>query len=248
MNYRWHYDKLIETRKSRLLEKDKYYENHHIIPKSMGGDNSPENFVQLTAREHFIAHWLLWRIHRNRSTSFAFYALCRFGKNRKKQWTNFSCSSRAYEEAKIAKTEFGFSDETRLNMSLHQKGKIWINDTQKSLRIDKEQLEEYIAEGWITGRIKFSNEIRLNMSISQRNKVTPDHVKDKIRQSNIGKHSESLKGNKNHLGHKHPESAKEIMRIKKLGKKRKAFTIETIEKMRNARILFWKNKQIEQDI
>lgn len=248
MDYQWHYDRLIETRKGRLLEKGKYYENHHIIPKSMGGDNSSINFVQLTAREHFIAHWLLWRIYRNRSTSFAFYALCRFGKNRKKQWTDFTCSSRAYEEAKLVKSEFGFSDESCLNMSLHQKGKIWINDTQKSLRINKEQLEDYVSNGWIRGRIDFSVEARKNMSISQLDKVTPEHVKAKIRLSNIGKHSESLKGNKNHLNCKHSAESKELMRNKKIGKKRKAFTTETKEKMKTTRKLYWENMRLQQDI
>lgn len=36
-----------------------YYEKHHIIPKFMGGSNTKENFVLLTAKEHFVAHMLL---------------------------------------------------------------------------------------------------------------------------------------------------------------------------------------------
>jgi hypothetical protein len=36
-----------------------YIEEHHIIPKSLGGDNSNDNLVYLTAREHFICHRLL---------------------------------------------------------------------------------------------------------------------------------------------------------------------------------------------
>lgn len=39
-----------------------YVEQHHIIPKSMGGDNSKSNLVFLTGREHFIAHMLLARM------------------------------------------------------------------------------------------------------------------------------------------------------------------------------------------
>ena len=38
---------------------DTYYESHHILPVSLGGDNMPENLVLLTAREHYIAHLLL---------------------------------------------------------------------------------------------------------------------------------------------------------------------------------------------
>jgi hypothetical protein len=36
-----------------------YKELHHIVPRSLGGNNSKNNLVQLTAREHFIAHLLL---------------------------------------------------------------------------------------------------------------------------------------------------------------------------------------------
>jgi hypothetical protein len=53
-----------------------YSERHHITPKAHGGTNNPENLVRLTAREHFLAHWLLWRIHKDRATALAFRLLC----------------------------------------------------------------------------------------------------------------------------------------------------------------------------
>jgi 5-methylcytosine-specific restriction endonuclease McrA len=36
-----------------------YSEKHHIIPRSLGGDDSISNVVKLTARAHFICHKLL---------------------------------------------------------------------------------------------------------------------------------------------------------------------------------------------
>ena len=36
-----------------------YSEKHHIVPKSMGGDNTKSNLVPLSAREHYICHLLL---------------------------------------------------------------------------------------------------------------------------------------------------------------------------------------------
>lgn len=39
-----------------------YSEKHHIIPRSLGGNDSKDNLVSLTAREHYIAHALLWRM------------------------------------------------------------------------------------------------------------------------------------------------------------------------------------------
>lgn len=62
MNYRKVYDDLIAKCQARQSI-DGYKERHHIIPKSLGGSNDPSNFVDLTAREHFVAHFLLAKIH-----------------------------------------------------------------------------------------------------------------------------------------------------------------------------------------
>ena len=57
---KWYYN-IINKAKSenRVKSKETYYESHHIIPKSLGGNNSKENIVLLTAREHYICHCLL---------------------------------------------------------------------------------------------------------------------------------------------------------------------------------------------
>lgn len=54
---------------------DGYCEKHHITPRSMGGLNTPDNLVRLTAREHFIAHRLLYKIHKNAAMARAFCLL-----------------------------------------------------------------------------------------------------------------------------------------------------------------------------
>ena len=41
---------------------DGYTERHHIIPKSLGGADIGDNIVALSAREHFICHWLLTKM------------------------------------------------------------------------------------------------------------------------------------------------------------------------------------------
>jgi hypothetical protein len=51
------YNQIIERAKHRKI--DSYTESHHIIPESLGGANTSENLVDLTAREHFLCHWLL---------------------------------------------------------------------------------------------------------------------------------------------------------------------------------------------
>lgn len=65
MNYKSRYDLLIETRRARQFAGalEGYTERHHIIPKCMDGSDDFENIVELTPREHFIAHLLLVKIY-----------------------------------------------------------------------------------------------------------------------------------------------------------------------------------------
>lgn len=58
---RW-YDNIISQARKRTLPDNVYSERHHVIPASFGGSNAPENLVELTAREHFIVHALLWKM------------------------------------------------------------------------------------------------------------------------------------------------------------------------------------------
>lgn len=62
MDYRKHYDKLINRAKTR--EKPNCYtEDHHIIPRCMGGGDDPDNIATLTPEEHFTAHLLLGKMY-----------------------------------------------------------------------------------------------------------------------------------------------------------------------------------------
>jgi hypothetical protein len=56
--YNYYYN-IINNAKSRTFGDGEYFEKHHILPRSMGGDNSNNNIVKLTPREHFICHLLL---------------------------------------------------------------------------------------------------------------------------------------------------------------------------------------------
>ena len=65
MNYSKHYQSLISKAMVRELPPDVYVERHHIVPKCLGGGNELSNLVRLTAREHFVAHQLLVKMHPN---------------------------------------------------------------------------------------------------------------------------------------------------------------------------------------
>lgn len=79
------YYELIEVGKTRVISDgdDEYYEKHHILPKSLGGTNDPENLVVLTYTEHVLAHMLLHTIHPNDfKMAMAFSLMCGIRSNK----------------------------------------------------------------------------------------------------------------------------------------------------------------------
>lgn len=57
-----YYSRIISRAKNRELI-DCYVERHHIIPRCMGGNDSPDNIVSLTPEEHFVCHQLLIKMY-----------------------------------------------------------------------------------------------------------------------------------------------------------------------------------------
>ena len=62
MDYQKTYYQLMLKAKERGKVKG-YKEVHHIIPKCVGGLDQEDNLVELTAKEHFIAHLLLTEVY-----------------------------------------------------------------------------------------------------------------------------------------------------------------------------------------
>jgi hypothetical protein len=96
MDYQKVYNSIVE--RGQVREPEGYYEVHHILPRCMGGGNEKENLTKLTAREHFIAHWLLVRIYPNNgklANAFWMMSNCLI------EGREYSISGRAYEEARI---------------------------------------------------------------------------------------------------------------------------------------------------
>jgi len=60
MDYQKAYDRLVQ--KNHTFSEGEYFETHHKVPKSLGGTDDASNLVNLTAREHYIAHLLLVKI------------------------------------------------------------------------------------------------------------------------------------------------------------------------------------------
>jgi hypothetical protein len=107
MNYTRIYKNIIERAKQQQRDKKQgYFERHHILPKSIGGTNSKENLVLLTAKEHYIAHMLLVEMYEKGSYEwqkmiFATSMFLAKSKNHKR----INTSARFYQQVKIALSE-----------------------------------------------------------------------------------------------------------------------------------------------
>lgn len=61
MDYKKHYQRLVDRAQNRVL--DSYHEQHHIVPRCLGGSDDASNLVNLTPEEHYLAHQLLVKIY-----------------------------------------------------------------------------------------------------------------------------------------------------------------------------------------
>ena len=119
---------IISRAKPRGLNKkflDYYTEKHHIVPRCLKGTNDKDNLVLLTAREHYLCHWLLWKCNKeNRSLFYAYHKMA-FSKA-KDRIGNYKISSKQYEKLQLVHVEFWHNkvvtEETRQKMSNSHKG------------------------------------------------------------------------------------------------------------------------------
>lgn len=140
LDYQKHYSQLIH--KAITHPHNGYTETHHIIPKCMGGDGSPANLVKLSARQHFVAHHLLYKIYGGSKLANAWYSMCRIGRGQEERLVN----SRMFERVKVIRSEllsiessgefnhfFGkkHSEDSRTKMSIAQKNlRLWENRSE----------------------------------------------------------------------------------------------------------------------
>lgn len=92
---------------NKVLAEGTYVESHHILPKASDMFPEYENFkehswneINLTARQHFIAHWILWKAF-GRSQSYAFQCFINQVSCKNNQRQNLKVTSGVYEELKI---------------------------------------------------------------------------------------------------------------------------------------------------
>lgn len=74
-----------------------YTEKHHIIPRSLGGNNQLDNLVVLTAREHFVCHLLLPSMLEGKNKRKMYHALWNMANQFRDYQERYKVTSHLYE-------------------------------------------------------------------------------------------------------------------------------------------------------
>lgn len=149
------YNKLITRARSKTIYNEAY-EVHHIIPKSLGGSNNPDNLVKLTFREHYICHKLLTKFTAGVDKQKMVYALWMLTRSNKHH--NRILTSHQYEYARTQFKKHSYlknmsSDEKKAfyeNVSTKTKGipRPWLKNSSFRDRVSKGDAQNPMTKKW----------------------------------------------------------------------------------------------------
>jgi hypothetical protein len=166
MDYKRHYDTLCTTRKALNRAKGgcEYYEEHHIVPRSLGGSDSDKNLVLLTAKEHYLAHLLL----------FVHYKTIGGDSLRKMAFAVISMSSGNSNHKRSGIREYALYREAAILCSLGRK----VEDTTNYRKPKSDKHKEAIRSARLNSPRR-SQETRVKIALTKKGIVTPI-MKDKV--------------------------------------------------------------------
>jgi hypothetical protein len=201
------YNTIINHAKLRQSKIGEYTENHHIIPKSLGGDDSKSNLVNLTAREHFICHLLLIKMvngdNKYRMLKASTMMAVRIGPGQQR----YKVTNRIYE---ILKQSVEVPQEVKLKMGIAQKNRF--KDIPGTFLGKHHSLETRKKMSTSASKPK-SLEWKASASKNRKGKSAPnkgishtEETKQKI--------SESVKGEKNGFFGKHHSAEQRLKKSK----------------------------------
>lgn len=169
-----YYDRLLQRNPKdlRIINNMQIYtENHHILPKALGGKDTSENMVKLLPEEHLFAHIIRYKAYRERCDFIAVKFIINGFNNSKKLSENRICLSRklrnSYTWLKQNSSNFrkgaGWqSPEGRIRISLSRKGTFPVKDvlTDEIIGSFDKNHEKIISGEWVhhsKGKHKFYN-------------------------------------------------------------------------------------------
>lgn len=129
-----------------------YTEQHHIVPRSLGGSDESTNLVKLTARKHFICHYLLTKMLEPNSRAWhkmvrAFMMMAACSNNQQRYF-----NSKLYESQRVAFSQVISANQTGEGNS--QFGTRWVHLGTQNFKIKGEDLQSYLATGYMPGQYK----------------------------------------------------------------------------------------------
>ena len=216
MNAEKIYCQLIERSQNQIRNKaNAYFEQHHILPKCLGGSDCVDNLVLLTAREHFIAHILLTKIHPHNAKIA--YALHMMSVRSDTVGERNKINSRLYSQAKNALSKFvTLNGDLKKHHDVDLSAFIWLtkDGLNKKIHQDSMLVSKLLQSGWTRGRAKF---LRKSPTQETRDKISntvkgrPSNNKGKQLSTN-GKSYEEIYG---------VEKAKELKQLRSIKGKNK---------------------------
>jgi hypothetical protein len=125
MNYERIYNEIITRAQQRESIIGQYYERHHIVPRCISGDDSNDNLVSVTLREHFLCHLLLTRMYTGDSGSKMKQAVMRMIPNVERACSKNRCYDK-YRSTFYINRSLGNKIKTNYN-SMQSKQMYYIN-------------------------------------------------------------------------------------------------------------------------
>ena len=165
MDYKKIYNKLMNKRRKCPITQG-YKEKHHVMPRSLGGDNSKQNIVTLTAKEHYVAHLLLTKMYNKYSEewykmirAFMMMSACKSEWHENKRYTG-----RIHE---VYRSRFSEAmSELQSGTKNSNYGKKWVYSIteKRNKTVDKDYILE---EGWYIGRLMSFENINSTQDIHE---------------------------------------------------------------------------------
>lgn len=169
MNYKQVYMRIISHAKSeeklglRKKGNGKYYEAHHILPKSLfpNWKKRKSNIVLLTAREHFFCHQLLYKIYPSKEMV---YALTAFIRRPNTTLSSYKITSKEYQRLRELHSNMQknfIKEHPEYSLGFRAKGKHWFTNGETEI------FDFKCPEGFREGRKPVSKSTRKLMSINK---------------------------------------------------------------------------------
>lgn len=233
MDYEKIYDNLVSYRRENVLDESncEYYETHHVVPRSIDKKliYKKSNKVNLTVREHFVAHLLLKQIYKKKfgEDSYQYKAMvktCFLFANKHKGAT---INSRTIEKLRIAYKKLP-SPMKGKPLSSHVKEALLNANLGK--KHTKEHRQKILESRIKNGNNKLSEEHKQILIQSRLGSKHTEETKERIRQKKLGfRHTEESKKKigeaaaKFMTGRKLAKEVCENIRISKSGEKNPNF-------------------------